>query len=519
MNAIDVDSRAAVMYDERSVSLCKQIDKMFACLMPLQFLAATLAAVFLSPAIWQGLGEDSSMHLAGAVVIAGVAAVVPILMILRMSGTRLTRNVIAVSQVCFSVLFIHLSGGRMEAHFHIFGSLAFLSLYRDWSVLVLPTCVVAIDHVVRSMYWPESVYGTQAATPWRVVEFVGWVVFEDVFLIYGCLRATKEMKHVAHNQAKLESMKAVIEHEVEVRTRELSENTDALQAEIIERSMLQDQLLHAQKLESIGQLAAGIAHEINTPCQYVSDNTRFVKEQMAALLSVIDSYAEQIDPNAPAQSWQERNDEIQEILGRLDYNFIREEIPLALAQSLEGLGRITKIVGAMKDFSHPGTAELAMADINRAIESTVTVCSNRWKHVASIEMDLDHEMPDVPCLVAEFNQVILNLVTNAADAISERRNADKGQIRIDTSHTDEWAEIRISDNGTGIPESVIAKMYDPFFTTKEVGKGTGQGLAISRDIVVNKHNGSISCESVHGEGTVFTLRLPLKAGGAVKAVA
>ncbi|MCB9836740.1 MAG: hypothetical protein H6808_08465 [Phycisphaera sp.] len=519
MNTIDVDSRAVVLYNERSVSLCKQIDKMFACLMPLQFLAATLAAVFLAPSTWEGLGRDTNVHIATAIVVAGIATAIPTLMIWRMSGTRLTRNVIAISQVCFSILFIHLSGGRMESHFHIFGSLAFLSLYREWSVLILPTCVVAIDYVVRSVYWTGPVYGIESPTPWRIAEFVGWVLYEDVFLIYGCIRATKEMKQVACNLAKLESMKAVIEHEVELRTRELSENTDALQAEIIERSMLQDQLLHAQKLESIGQLAAGIAHEINTPCQYVGDNTRFVKKHMAAFLSVIDSYAEQIDPNAPAMGWQERNAEIQDILVRLDYDFIREEIPLALTQSLEGLERITKIVGAMKEFSHPGSAELAMADINRAIESTVTVCSNRWKHVASIEMALDREMPAVPCLIAEFNQVILNLVTNAADAIAERQGADKGRIQIITSYTDEWAEIKISDNGTGIPDSVIAKMYDPFFTTKEVGKGTGQGLAISRDIVVNKHNGSISCESVHGEGTVFTLRLPLKMGSAVKAVA
>lgn len=281
--------------------------------------------------------------------------------------------------------------------------------------------------------------------------------------------------------------------------------------DITERRRLEAQLVQAQKLESIGQLAAGIAHEINTPAQYVSDNTRFLRDEFQNLLRVLDHCTEQIDPNQEAQSWDERYTGVTELLQEVDYEFLRGEIPQAISQSLEGLERITRIVKAMKEFSHPGSDTKQLADLNKAIDSTITVCNNRWKYVADMEMDLEESIPAVPCLLAEFNQVILNLVVNAADAIEQRFQGtnEKGLIRVVTRQCGEMMEVRIEDNGGGIPERVRAKIFDPFFTTKEVGKGTGQGLAISRDVVVNKHGGTLECESNEGEGTVFTIRLPL----------
>ncbi len=509
MNSAEVRARANVLYTNQLSQTCRQIDRMFACLMLLQLVAGVLIAMIITPSTWQGQERSTHIHVIAAVTIGGLAALMPIYMIWKHSGKQVTRNIVGASQVIFSGLFIHLSGGRIESHFHIFGSLAFLSLYRDWKVLLLPTGIVFVDHIVRAIFWPASIFGIMSAAPWRAFEHVGWVMFEVAFLIYGCIRVAKEKRQVAKNQAQLESMNAFIEHQVEERTKELTERTVALQTEISEKSMLQDRLIQAQKLESIGQLAAGIAHEINTPSQYVSDNTHFVKEQYDALLSVIDSYAQQIDPNAPAKNWNDRVNEIKETLERHDYDFVRVEIPLALEQSLEGLNRITKIVGAMKDYSHPGSTELTLTDLNRAIESTVLVCSHKWKNITELEMKLDGSMPHVPCLIAEFNQVILNLITNAVDAITQRHVDVKGEIRISTTHSDDWAEITVADNGTGIPESIAGRIYDPFFTTKEVGKGTGQGLSISRYIIENKHNGTISCVSKGGRGTQFTIRLPL----------
>jgi signal transduction histidine kinase len=268
--------------------------------------------------------------------------------------------------------------------------------------------------------------------------------------------------------------------------------------QLAEQLQHEQRLLHqAQKLESIGQLAAGIAHEINTPAQYVSDNVGFLRDQFNALLTLVDAA--------------EPTPVLTDLRAKLDYDFLKSEVPSAIAQSLEGLERISHIVRAMKDFSHPGTDHHEQADLNKAIESTVTVCRARWKYLADLTCDFDAKLPPVPCMVAEFNQVMLNLIVNAADAIGERfgQHHHDGKIVVATAREGDWAVIRITDNGNGIPDAIKHRIFDPFFTTKEVGKGTGQGLAISRDVIVNKHGGTIDVASIAGQGTTFTIRLPL----------
>ena len=284
--------------------------------------------------------------------------------------------------------------------------------------------------------------------------------------------------------------------------------------DITQRKQLEIQLLQAQKLESIGQLAAGIAHEINTPAQFVSDNTCFVYEEFQNIMELLKNYAELLNPDSPQRSWDERDTEIRDRLAAIDFDFLQTEIPQALEQSLDGVERIKSIVRAMKDFSHPGSVAKEYADLNRAIESTVTVCSNRWKYVADLKLDLDRGLPQVPCLISEFNQVVLNLIVNAADAIESdaklKGSTEKGQITIQTSRRGERAEVRVIDSGGGIPQEIKERIFDPFFTTKEVGKGTGQGLAISRDVIVQKHGGELLCESEPGVGTTFIIRVPLE---------
>jgi signal transduction histidine kinase len=190
---------------------------------------------------------------------------------------------------------------------------------------------------------------------------------------------------------------------------------------------------------------------------------------------------------------------------------LKEEIPKALSQALSGVQRVARIVQAMKDFSHPGTESKTPIDLNRAIESTLTVCRNEWKYVAELETDLDASLPAVSCLPGEFNQVILNIVVNAAHAIADQaKDGEKGVIRVTTRRVNDRVEIRISDTGTGIPESARGRVFDPFFTTKEVGKGTGQGLAIARSVVVDKHQGEIFFETEMGKGTTFIIRLPIE---------
>lgn len=269
-------------------------------------------------------------------------------------------------------------------------------------------------------------------------------------------------------------------------------------------------LAHTQRLESLGQLAAGIAHEINTPAQFVSDNVRFLQTEFSNLLRLIQRY-EELLLNESTLDFKKR--QMGSFQQEIDFEFVKTEVPHAIRQSLEGLDRITTIVRAMKDFSHPGAAVKEPADVARLIASTIEVCRNRWKYVANLKTDFEPNLPLVPCLVSELNQVILNLVVNAADAIAEKYGNDcdrRGMITVSARRVDEFLEIRVTDDGTGIPQQHRRHMFEQFFTTKPVGKGTGQGLPLCREVIVNKHGGTILFESSEGVGTTFILTLPLQ---------
>jgi PAS domain S-box-containing protein len=300
------------------------------------------------------------------------------------------------------------------------------------------------------------------------------------------------------------SARAVREEGVVVRYEGMTED-------ITESKLLRGQLLQAQKLESVGQLAAGIAHEINTPTQYIGDNVRFLKDAFQDLTSLLSNY-EKLLASAKADTLS--RDLVQEVAAaveKADAGYLLEEIPKAIEQTVEGITRVSKLVSAMKEFSHPGTKEKTPLDLNRAIESTITVARNEWKYVADLETEFDPSLPLVSCQPGEFNQVILNLIVNAAHAIADvagKGGSKKGLIKVQTRNCPEWIEIRIQDTGSGIPEKARARVFDPFFTTKEIGKGTGQGLAIAHSVVVDKHDGTIHFETEEGTGTTFIIRLP-----------
>ena len=283
-------------------------------------------------------------------------------------------------------------------------------------------------------------------------------------------------------------------------------------ADITERKMLEKQLAQAQKLRSIGQLASGIAHEINTPTQYVGDNIRFLKDAFEDLIVVLQGDEELLAAARGGVVSAELIRRLQDGRERADLEYLVAEVPVAIQHTLEGVERISKIVRAMKDFAHPGREEKAPADLNQIIDSTVTVARNEWKYVADMQTDFDRSLPPVLCHPAEIGQVILNLVINAAHAIEDvvkQGRAAKGGITIATRRRDGWAEIRISDTGSGIPENIRHRIFDPFFTTKEIGRGTGQGLAICYPVIVGKHGGRITFDSEVGRGTTFTIGLPL----------
>jgi signal transduction histidine kinase len=290
--------------------------------------------------------------------------------------------------------------------------------------------------------------------------------------------------------------------------------------DVTDQRRLEHELAQAQKLESVGRLAAGVAHEINTPVQFVSDSVHFVREAMDDLAAIVDKYRELrtatesgTDVAAAAKAAEKAEDDA-------DLDYILENAPVALDRARDGLGRVAAIVRSMKEFAHPDRKEMAQADINQAIASTLVMASNEYKYVADVETEFA-ELPPVNCFAGEVNQVVLNLIVNAAHAIGDvvKGTGSKGKIRIVTRLLDDSIEIAIADTGKGIPVEVRSRIFDPFFTTKEVGKGTGQGLAIARTVIVEKHGGTLHFDTELGRGTTFYIRLPIAGPAAASAAA
>lgn len=278
--------------------------------------------------------------------------------------------------------------------------------------------------------------------------------------------------------------------------------------DVTAQRQLEEQLADARKLESVGRLAAGLAHEINTPMQYISDNVEFLSESTSQVFSLIDRVQEQI-ATLSHEGAASSSLNIAAIGTRLGY--IREQVPMAIKDCLAGSRRVIEIVNAMKVFTHPSNNHFVSSNINDLITSTASITRNRWKYCAALEMDLDPQMPSIRCLPSEINQVILNLLVNAADAIVERFGVTSeilGLISISTQQAPGGIAIEVSDNGCGIPDENYRRVFDPFFTTKEVGKGTGQGLTLCYGVICNKHGGTLTFDSTPGEGTTFRIFLP-----------
>jgi PAS domain S-box-containing protein len=268
------------------------------------------------------------------------------------------------------------------------------------------------------------------------------------------------------------------------------------------RDLLADQ---DSKLESLGRLSAGLAHEINSPIQFVGDNTRFLASAYEDLIRIVLFYRGLLDSDAPI-GWEERLARMQVAEEGIEFDYLQTEIPTAVAQTLEGIERVSTIVRAMKTFSHPGHKEQVPANLNEALEATVTVTRHQVSSVADLECEFGN-LPPVRCNIADLNQVFLNLIVNAADAISD--TGEPGVIRLTTALDGANVVVSVSDTGGGIPDDIRLKIFDPFFTTKDVGRGSGQGLPLARAVVHEGHGGILTVDSTPGIGTTFTVRLPV----------
>lgn len=274
------------------------------------------------------------------------------------------------------------------------------------------------------------------------------------------------------------------------------------------RRHLEQELNQAHKMEALGSLASGVAHEINTPTQFVSDNLRFLEDSFGDVFRLL----EKVRNSAKALPDGIREDFLATLAAaeeEADIEYLEEEIPACTTQSLEGMERIGQIVAAIKEFSHPGMGEKSAINLNDAICNTATVSRNQWKYVSTLDLDLADSLPSVSGNSGDINQVVLNLIVNAAHAIEATRPRELGKITVRTRQLNNTVILDVSDTGCGIPAQNLKRIFDPFFTTKEVGKGTGQGLAITYNIVTNKMGGSIAVDTEEGKGTRFRIILPL----------
>jgi len=299
---------------------------------------------------------------------------------------------------------------------------------------------------------------------------------------------------------------------VEVSANETQLNAQTLFTVIIrnmsERVPLEIPLAQARKMEAVGQLAAGIAHEINTPIQYIGENVKFLQESFTSLDEFFEATLALLDVGDEDAIDTVLIERIRQAVDHAEISYLRDEMPVAITQSIEGITRVATIVQSMKDYSHPGSPTMMAVDLNRSIQSTLTVAEGEWKNVAKLETDFDEDLPPIMCLSGELNQAILNLVVNAAHAIGDQADGvptKLGTISVGTRQVDNSVEIRVADSGHGISEKNLKKIFDPFFTTKAVGKGTGQGLALTYRIIVENHGGTIQCDSQVGVGTTFTI--------------
>jgi signal transduction histidine kinase len=285
---------------------------------------------------------------------------------------------------------------------------------------------------------------------------------------------------------------------LEFRRRHAEEQKDAAEKELRQH----------QKLEAIGQLAGGIAHEINTPIQYIGDNLRFLDEANHSLRRLIDAYRSLAQAAETQGILQEEQRELAGAIAEIDLDYYLEETPRATSESLAGIVQVSSIVSAMKEFSHPSTVIKGPVDINHILENSVTVSRSEWREVAEIKYGLAPDLPRPLGMAGELGQVFLNVIVNAAHAIKLAQRGP-GTITIRTHANQDSVEIDIEDTGTGIPVEIRERIFDPFFTTKDVGQGTGQGLTFSHDIVTRKHGGSLTFTTETGKGTCFTIRLPI----------
>ncbi|HEX4145725.1 MAG TPA: ATP-binding protein [Pirellulales bacterium] len=476
----DYERAAALSVQQQLDSIARRTDRMFGLLMGLQWIAAMAAALWLSPRSWVGTQSSVHIHVWAAVFLGGALACFPIYLATMHPGRAVTRHVIAVAQMLWSALLIHLTGGRIETHFHVFGSLAFLAWYRRPSVLLTATIVVVLDHVVRGMWWPQSVYGVAMASVWRTLEHGSWVVFEDIFLWLSIRCSLTDMRKLALHQTRMEHARDRIEEEVQLRTQELTREIAERRQVEAELAQRDEQLRQSQKLEAVGSLAGGIAHEFNNLLQAIRGYTQYAMEGLPA----------------EDQRFQD------------------------LEQVVKASDRAATLTRELLGFSRRQVLERGNLDPGELVGDIVRLLRPLIGEQIDLQVSLAADTGSLYADRGLLQQMLLNLCINARDAMpdggrlvlkTERFELSQRYCELHpTAKPGAYVMFSVADTGCGIPAELKERVFEPFFTTKGVGKGTGLGLAMVYGCV-QQHGGTINVYSEPNRGTTFKIYLPIAA--------
>ncbi|WP_338871692.1 sensor histidine kinase [Myxococcus stipitatus] len=457
---VALKERAVLLFREHLGAVRRRTDRLFAGLMLAQWAFGILVALFVAPYGWRGKDGAPHAHVYAALFLGAALTVFPIALARWRPGDAATRHGVALAQMLWSSLLIHLTGGRLETHFHVFVSLAFLSLYRDPWVLLSASCATVADHIIRGFLWPESVYGIVDPEWWRFLEHAFWVGILNMVLLHAGRGMRREMREVAVRRAELEL----------ARERE-EEKSAALDRALRELSGFQEHLIRVEKLAAVGQLAASVGHELRNPLAAVRNAHAYLSRRLS-----------------------------RDVIGAAD----DPRVPQFLGVMERELGACAKIISDLLDFARERPPALQPCPLRPLVDEAIGVVPPR--DGVRILNEVPESLP-VPCLDKEqFRQVLVNLVQNAVEAMPTGRT---GQVSVlaEGQDTGPWA-IRVIDDGAGIPPDVLPKIFEPLFTTKT--RGTGLGLAIVANMV-QRHGGTISVRSEAGRGSEFHIHLPATA--------
>lgn len=458
--------RSARLFQEHQNQIFRNTSRLFAVLLLLQWVAGIIAALVITPRAWAGTASTIHLHVWAALVFGAIINSLPIFLALTRPCHTATRHIVAVAQMLTSALLIHISGGRIETHFHVFGSLAFLAFYRDWRVFISATVVIGLDHLVRGIFWPQSVYGVLTATPWRSVEHAAWVIFEDICLTIASRRTVQEMWDIARNRARLEDTNVLIEAKVVERTQELRAASSALQ-------------VANEANQAKSTFLANMSHELRTP------------------LNAIIGYSEML---------QEEVEDLGQAALVPDLEKIRHAGKHLLALISDILD-LSKIEAGKMDLC---LETCAVSDLVADVITTAHPLAD--KNTNRLEVYVADNVDTMYTDVTKLRQSLFNLLSNAC------KFTDKGCVRLEVRRQVRkgtvWLTFTVSDTGIGISPAQIAKLFQSFTqadasTTRKYG-GTGLGLALSQHLC-RMLGGDITAESVLGQGSTFIIHLPAQA--------